>query len=94
VFSSFAVPTIIGEIKRHFHDKGWSVHVPRGLQELALKVQDAEIKLSSRARRSPSVQEIAQHLEMDVEDVLEAFEVLAAAVARLPIEDRRVRTPL
>ncbi len=77
VFSSFAVPTILGEIKRHFRDKGWSVHVPRGLQELALKVQDAEIKLSSRAQRSPSVQEIAQYLEIPVEDVLEALEVLA-----------------
>jgi RNA polymerase sigma-B factor len=77
VFSSFAVPTILGEIKRHFRDKGWSVHVPRGLQELALKVQDAEIKLSSRAQRSPSVHEIAQYLELEVEDVLEALEVLA-----------------
>lgn len=77
VFSSFAVPTILGEIKRHFRDKGWSVHVPRGLQELALKVQDAEIKLSSRAQRSPTVQEIAQYLEIPVGDVLEALEVLA-----------------
>jgi RNA polymerase sigma-B factor len=77
VFSSFAVPTILGEIKRHFRDKGWSVHVPRGLQELALKVQDAEIKLSSRAQRSPTVPEIAQYLEIDTEQVLEALEVLA-----------------
>ncbi len=77
VFSSYAVPTILGEIKRHFRDKGWSVHVPRGLQELALKVQDAEIKLSSRAQRSPTVQDIAQYLELDTADVLEALEVLA-----------------
>jgi RNA polymerase sigma-B factor len=77
VFSSFAVPTILGEIKRHFRDKGWSVHVPRGLQELALKVQDADIKLSSRAQRSPTVHEIAQYLEIETEQVLEAMEVLA-----------------
>src|SRR5436190_669977 len=77
VFSSFAVPTILGELKRHFRDRGWAVHVPRGLQELALKVQDADIKLSSRAQRSPTVAEIAQYLEMDTEQVLEALEVLA-----------------
>jgi RNA polymerase sigma-B factor len=77
VFSSFAVPTILGELKRHFRDRGWAIHVPRGLQELALKVQDAEIKLSSRAQRSPSVLEIAQYLEIEIEQVLEALEVLA-----------------
>jgi RNA polymerase sigma-B factor len=77
VFSSYAVPTILGELKRHFRDRGWAVHVPRGLQELALKVQDAEIKLSSRAQRSPTVVEIAQYLEIETEQVLEALEVLA-----------------
>jgi RNA polymerase sigma-B factor len=77
VFSSFAVPTILGELKRHFRDRGWAIHVPRGLQELALKVQDADIKLSSRAQRSPTVADIAQYLEIDTEQVLEALEVLA-----------------
>jgi RNA polymerase sigma-B factor len=77
VFSSFAVPTILGELKRHFRDRGWSIHVPRGLQELALRVQDADIKLSSRACRSPTVVEIAEYLELETEQVLEALEVLA-----------------
>ncbi len=99
VFSSFAVPTILGEVKRHFRDKGWSIHVPRGLQELALKVQAAEMKLSSTARRSPTVHEIAQYLEIDAEEVLEALEVLAthhaasldAPVSSAPEEESMTR---
>lgn len=77
-FSSFAVPTILGELKRHFRDKGGSVHVPRGLQELVMKVQDAEITLSSGTGRSPTVVEIAEYLAVDSEHVLEALEVVAA----------------
>jgi RNA polymerase sigma-B factor len=77
-FSSFAVPTILGELKRHFRDKGWSVHLPRGLQELMLKVQEAEATLGSQARRSPTVLEIAEYLNMDTERVLEGLEAAAA----------------
>ena len=77
-FSSYAVPTILGELKRHFRDTGWFVHVPRGAQELALKVQQAEERLSASSGRSPTVQELAQHMEIGVEDVIEALEAGAA----------------
>jgi RNA polymerase sigma-B factor len=77
-FASYAVPTILGELKRHFRDKGWAVHLPRGLQELVLKVQDADVKLNSRLGRSPTVVEIAQFLEARTEDVVEALDALAA----------------
>jgi RNA polymerase sigma-B factor len=77
-FTSFAVPTILGELKRHFRDKGRSIHLPRGLQELVLKVQEAEEKLSRQTGRSPTVVEIAEHLKLDTETVLEALEAIAA----------------
>jgi RNA polymerase sigma-B factor len=77
-FTSFAVPTILGELKRHFRDKGRSVHLPRGLQELVLKVQEADEKLARRTGRSPTVVEIAEHLRLDTEAVLEALEAIAA----------------
>jgi RNA polymerase sigma-B factor len=77
-FTSFAVPTILGELKRHFRDKGWSVHLPRGLQELALKVQEADSKLGARIGRSPTVVEIAEYLECDQESVVEALNGIAA----------------
>src|SRR5437763_2374309 len=77
-FSSFAVPTILGELKRYFRDLGWSVHVPRGAQELALKVEEAQQQLTTKTGRPPSVQELAQYLEMPIEDVLEALETASA----------------
>jgi RNA polymerase sigma-B factor len=77
-FSSFAVPTILGELKRYFRDLGWSVHVPRGAQEQALEVEEAQQKLAARTGRSPSVQELAEFLEMSIEDVVEALETAAA----------------
>jgi RNA polymerase sigma-B factor len=77
-FSSFAVPTILGELKRYFRDLGWSVHVPRGAQEQALKVEEAQQKLTSRAGRPPSVQHLAEYLEISVEDVLDALETANA----------------
>jgi RNA polymerase sigma-B factor len=77
-FTSFAVPTILGELKRHFRDKGWAVHLPRGLQELVLRIQDAEAKLGSTSRRSPTVDEIADYLNIDAEEVLEGLEALQA----------------
>ena len=77
-FSSFAVPTILGELKRYFRDLGWSVHVPRGAQELALKVEDARQKLMTKTGRPPSVQDLAQYLELSIEDVLEALETAGA----------------
>ncbi|MGZ4184738.1 MAG: SigB/SigF/SigG family RNA polymerase sigma factor [Solirubrobacteraceae bacterium] len=77
-FTSFAVPTILGELKRHFRDKGWAVHLPRGLQELVLRIQDADTKLGSTGRRSPTVGEIAEYLNIDTELVLEGLEAIAA----------------
>jgi RNA polymerase sigma-B factor len=77
-FSSFAVPTILGELKRHFRDKGWSIHLPRGLQEVVLRVQGAEAELGSGTGRSPTVVEIAEYLTVDTEAVLEALEAMAA----------------
>jgi RNA polymerase sigma-B factor len=77
-FSSFAVPTIVGELKRYFRDLGWSAHVPRGAQELALKVHSAQERLTTQTGRSPSVAELAQYLELSIEDVLEGLEAAAA----------------
>jgi RNA polymerase sigma-B factor len=77
-FSSYAVPTILGEIKRYFRDRTWSVRVPRDLQELALKVDRAVAQLSVDLHRQPSVQEIAHAVEGSEEDVLEALEASGA----------------
>lgn len=73
-FTTFATPTIMGEIKRHFRDKGWSVRVPRRLQELSAKVTQVSDKLTEKLQRSPSVDEIAQSLGVSVDEVLEAME--------------------
>jgi RNA polymerase sigma-B factor len=77
-FSSFAVPTILGELKRYFRDLGWAVHVPRGAQELAMKVEEAQHRLSSKTGRSPTVQQLAQYLELSIEEVLDALETSRA----------------
>ena len=77
-FSSYAVPTILGELKRYFRDAGWSVHVPRGAQERALKVQEAQERLTSRTGHPPSVAELAEYMELTVEEVLDALETSAA----------------
>jgi RNA polymerase sigma-B factor len=73
-FSSYAVPTILGEIKRHFRDRTWAVRVPRDLQELTLKVDRAVGELSEQLRRQPSVAEIGEAVHADEEDVLEALQ--------------------
>ncbi len=77
-FSSFAVPTILGELKRYFRDLGWAVHVPRGAQEQALKVEEAQQQLTARTGRPPSVPDLAEFLELSVEDVLDALETAGA----------------
>jgi RNA polymerase sigma-B factor len=77
-FTTFAGPTIIGELKRHFRDRTWSVRVPRDLQELALRVDRALSSLSVGRRRSPSVGDIARALDINEEQVLEAMEVAGA----------------
>jgi RNA polymerase sigma-B factor len=73
-FTSYAVPTILGELKRHFRDRGWSVRVPRDLQERIARVDRAIAELPGRLGRAPSVNEIADRLELDPEEVLEAME--------------------
>ncbi|WP_205697434.1 SigB/SigF/SigG family RNA polymerase sigma factor [Conexibacter sp. SYSU D00693] len=77
-FSSYAVPTILGELRRHFRDKTWSVRVPRDLQELALKVERALGELQRELHRAPTVPELAQRVGASQEDVLEALEAGAA----------------
>ena len=77
-FSSFAVPTILGELKRHFRDKGWSVRVPRDLQEVAVRVERVSDELGRGLGRAPSVAELAEHIGVSTEQVLEAREASAA----------------
>ena len=71
-FVAYAVPTIRGELKRHFRDKGWAMHVPRDLQERALAVRRAREALEGRLGRSPTVREVAAELDCNSEQVLEA----------------------
>jgi RNA polymerase sigma-B factor len=77
-FSSFAVPTILGELRRHFRDRTWSVRVPRELQELALRVDKMASSLSSEHGRAPTVGEIAAAMEVSEEQVLEALQASGA----------------
>ena len=73
-FAGYAIPTIIGEIKRHFRDRTWSVRVPRRLQELRLSITEANATLTHTLGRSPTVADIAVHLGVTEEDVLEGLE--------------------
>ncbi|MDE3133972.1 MAG: SigB/SigF/SigG family RNA polymerase sigma factor [Acidobacteriota bacterium] len=77
-FQHFAVPTILGELKRYFRDSGWAVHMPRGIQELALQVAQAERQLAAKTGREPTYNEVAEFLEISVQEVLEAAEAAAA----------------
>ena len=74
-FTTYATPTIVGEIKRYFRDKGWAVKVPRRLQELNLAVNRAVEKLTVKLGHSPTVAELAAHLNASEEDILEAQEL-------------------
>jgi RNA polymerase sigma-B factor len=76
-FASFALPTILGELRRYFRDCGWSVHVPRGTQERALRVQQAQEQLAT-ADRAPTVSQLAAYLELDREQVLDALQAVEA----------------
>src|SRR3954451_6178970 len=73
-FTSYAVPTIVGEIKRHFRDRTWAVRVPRDLQELSLRVDRVVVELTRTRGRQPTVEEIADAIDVTPEDVLEARE--------------------
>jgi RNA polymerase sigma-B factor len=80
-FVAFAAPTILGELKRHFRDSSWALHVNRGALELALRVQAAAEELSRDTGRSPSVTDLAIHLGIDSERVLEGLEAATARYA-------------
>jgi RNA polymerase sigma-B factor len=73
-FSAFASPTILGELKRHFRDRAWTVRVPRGLHDRMAQVEKAVAELTEKLQRSPSVAEIAERLEIEPTDVLEVME--------------------
>ena len=73
-FSTYATPTIVGEIKRHFRDRGWAVRVPRRLQELRIALSRATQELSQETGRSPTVAELAKHLDISEDEVLEGLE--------------------
>ncbi len=73
-FSTYAVPTMVGELKRHLRDTAWAVHLPRGLNERWLAVERAERELRASLRRSPTVAEIAERTKLSGEDVLAAIE--------------------
>jgi RNA polymerase sigma-B factor len=73
-FATYAMPTILGEIKRHFRDKGWVIRVPRRLQELRMSIASATSDLSQRLGRAPTPAEVADRLGVTVEDVLDGLE--------------------
>jgi RNA polymerase sigma-B factor len=77
-FPSFAVPTILGEMRRYFRDCGWSIHVPRGDQERALKVRNAQETLTNEHGRAPTVNQLAVYLELDTEQVIDALQATQA----------------
>jgi RNA polymerase sigma-B factor len=77
-FTSFAVPTIVGELKRYFRDAGWALHVDRSAQERARKIAEARREVSSRQGRSPTVPELAEYLECSEEEVLEGLQAAEA----------------
>lgn len=77
-FTTYATPTIVGELKRYFRDKGWAIKVPRRLQELSFRVNQAVDALTQRLQRSPTIDEIAEYLEVTAEDVLAAMETSEA----------------
>ncbi len=80
-FSTYATPTMLGEIKRHFRDAGWAVHVPRSVKERALELARVSDELSARLGRSPSLEELAQALGATEEQTLEALEAYHARQA-------------
>jgi RNA polymerase sigma-B factor len=80
-FSSYALPTMMGELRRHFRDRGWAVRPPRDLQEHALLVERAADELATEFGRSPTVAELAERTHMDQESVLEAREALSARLS-------------
>jgi RNA polymerase sigma-B factor len=77
-FASFAIPTILGEMRRYFRDSGWSLHVPRGDKERALKVRDAQEAFANTHGHAPTVSQLAQFLEFEDEQVIDALLAIQA----------------
>jgi RNA polymerase sigma-B factor len=84
-FSTYATPTILGEIKRHFRDAGWLIHVPRRAQELQATLSTARSELSQELRRAPTVAEISERIGVPQDDVVEALDA-ARAYSGLPLD--------
>lgn len=73
-FSTYATPTIVGELKRYFRDKGWAIRIPRRLQMRDMELNQAVDHLTQELHHSPTLQEIAKHLEINLEEVVEILE--------------------
>jgi RNA polymerase sigma-B factor len=84
-FSTYATPTILGEIKRHFRDTGWLIHVPRRAQEMQTTLNAARADLSQELGRAPTVAELAERIEIDEDAVLEALDA-ARAYSGVPLD--------
>jgi RNA polymerase sigma-B factor len=84
-FSTYATPTILGEIKRHFRDTGWLIHVPRRAQEMQTALNTARADLNQQLGRAPTVTELAERLEVDEDSVIEALDA-ARAYSGVPID--------
>ena len=80
-FPAFAIPTILGELKRYFRNTGWSAHVPRGAQEMALRVERAIRQMTATTGRQPRVEEVAEYLEVSPDDVLTGLDAGTAHYA-------------
>ena len=80
-FSAYATPTILGELRRHFRDHVWNLRLPRGLQEATMKIERATDRLAEELGRYPTPTEIAERLEITVEDVLEGIEAAHSAIS-------------
>jgi RNA polymerase sigma-B factor len=81
-FSSYATPTVLGEIKRHFRYRTWAMRVPRGMQELQLRLAKARDKLTTDLGRSPTVQELAEAVDTPFEEVLQTLQSVGARRTR------------
>jgi len=80
-FPAFAVPTILGELKRYFRNTGWSAHVPRGAQEMSLRIDRATRQLTAQSGRTPTVEDLALYLEIPTEDVIAGLDAGSAHYA-------------
>ena len=89
-FSSYATPTVLGELKRHFRDRTWALRLPRGLQELQSRVARARDRLTSELGRSPTVADLAARLDRGPEEIVEALQATEGRSVRsldAPVHD-------